>query len=177
MRATRKHNQIVLTVGHFEAQVLEGCLRSILLHYQAAPEQLDPKIAEVWYSTRGCRSAKMSEAETREWRQGLREFKSANLKLIKSWMEQLEAGTGENRRLQLSLEEAAALVSVVNDHRLFLAAKFDIGQAEMDLHSLEALHELQPGRQFALYQIHLLAWLMEELLRSISPDAANWMER
>ena len=78
--------------------------------------------------------------------------------------------------MQLTLEESTTLISVVNDHRLFLAAKHEIGQAEMEMHSLEALHELKPARQFALYEIHLLGWIMEEVLRFTAPEAANWME-
>jgi hypothetical protein len=174
MHATRRNDQIVLTFGSFETQTLERAFGSMLRHYRAAPEQLDPRIAGVWYSTRGCRTAGMSEEETREWRQALRGFKSANLKLIESWARQLLAGKGNSRQLRLTRQESDALLSVVNDHRLLLAAQHEIGQAEMDVHSLEALRELKPGQQFALCEIHLLAWIMEEILRATAPEAANW---
>ena len=179
MNATRHKKRIVLTFGSVETQILQRAFHSILGHYQVAPEQLDPAIADAWYSTRGCRAVRMSEAETREWRQGLHEFKSARVTLIQSWTEQLAADTAAKpgqRQLQLTLEESATLISVLNDHRLFLAAKHEIGQAEMDLHSLATLHELKPARQFALYEIHLLGWIMEEVLRLTAPEAANWME-
>ena len=91
MNAARHKKRIVLTFGLVEAQILQRAFHSILAHYQVKPEQLDPAIADVWYSTRGCRAARMSEADTREWRQGLHEFKSARVKLIQSWTEQLEA--------------------------------------------------------------------------------------
>ena len=175
MHATRRDDRIVLKFGPFETQTLGRALDSMLRNYQADPAQLDPRIAAVWYSTRGCRTAGMSEEETREWRQALHGFKSANLKLIKAWARQLAAGgKGTYRQLSLTRQEAEALLSVLNDHRLLLAAQHEIGQAEMDLHSLEALRELKPDRQFALCEIHLLAWIIEEILRVTAPEAASW---
>ncbi len=164
MHATRHHDRIMLALGPFETQVFERTLRAMLRYYQVKPEELEPRVAELWYSTRGCRTAGMSAAEISEWRAALHEFKSANLKLLQAWAQQL-AGRKAKARLELSQAEAATLLSVVNDHRLLLAAQHEIGQAEMDLHALEALHELAPPRQFALYEIHLLAWMMEEILR------------
>jgi hypothetical protein len=174
VKAARKNDRIVLALGPFETQVFERTVGSILRQYQVEPEHVDPRVAAVWYSTRGCRAAGMTEEEIQEWLHALHEFKSANLKLLSAWAGTLAASKRKSLKLELSLEESATLLSVLNDHRLWLAAQHQIGQAEMDLRSVEALDQLQPAQQFALYEIHLLAWIMEEILRATAPEAANW---
>jgi hypothetical protein len=172
----KRHNDtLTLGLSSFESRLLRRVLNSIIRNYKAKPGQLDPRVAAAWYSTRGCETARMSADETRDWLETLHGYKSANLKLLEGWANQLAQARGESQ-LNIRLDQAAPLMTVLNDHRLFAAAKHDINQAEMDMHSLAAIAKLKPAQQAALYEIHFLAWIVEELLRLISPDAANWME-
>ncbi len=178
MNATRKHSRLILTFGFFENQVLKRIFHSIIQNYQVKPDELDSRVAEAWYSTRGCRTAKMSAEETREWLENLHAYKSGTLALLEDWLRQLARHKAKAGRYQLKLKltDAPSLLTVLNDHRLFAAATHNIGQDEMDMHSLIELQELAPDQQAALYEIHFLAWLMEEILRLSAPEAAAWME-
>jgi len=47
---------------------------------------------------------------------------------------------------------------------LMLAARHDIGEAEMDHHRLEELAHLPAAQRSALFEIHFLAVILEEVL-------------
>lgn len=175
MKATRDGEQVTLTWNALESRVLRQILDSIAAHYRVPPAQVDPRTAAVWYSSRGCETAGMSAEDTRDWLEQLHGFKSANLGLINDWIKQLTQCQQGHYALRINLEQAARLVTVLNDHRLLAAAQHGIGQEEMDLPSQQALQKLAPAQQVALFEIHLLAWIVEELLQLIAPDAANWM--
>lgn len=106
-----------------------------------------------------------------EWTGQMHAFKSENLLLIDAWLNQLAQSASRRTDLALSADQADAFVRILNDHRLRAAAENDIGQDEMDLRDLGAARKLDPQRQTALVEIHFLAWLMEELLRLMAPDA------
>ena len=76
----------------------------------------------------------------------------------------------------MKLADAASLVTIINDHRLHLAAKHDIGQSDMDLRSWAEEEQLSSERQSALVQIELLGWLIEVILRLTAPEAASWSD-
>lgn len=175
MQPSRHNDTLTLSLSSFESRILRRVFTSIIRNYQTKPSQLDPKVAAVWYSTRGCEATKMSAEETRDWLETLHGYKSANLQLLEEWNKQLIRGKA-GCQLEVKLEQATQLMTVLNDHRLFTAARHNINQAEMDMHSLAAIAKLKPAQQAALYEIHFLAWMIEELLRLISPDAASWME-
>jgi hypothetical protein len=176
MLSSRHNDTLTLGLSSFEGRILRRVFSSIIRNYKLKPSQLDPKVASVWYATRGCETARMSADETRDWLETLHGYKSANLELLEEWNKELAASKAGDFKLKVKLDQAAQLIIVLNDHRLFTAAKHDIQQAEMDMHSLSALAKLKPAQQAALYEIHFLAWIVEELVRLISPDAANWME-
>jgi len=67
MRAARRKDDLVLEFGSVEKQILLHTIAAILENYKRKPADIDPRTAAVWYSTRGCKSAGMSEEETREW--------------------------------------------------------------------------------------------------------------
>ena len=175
MRFARKDGRLALTCNLPHSRFLRRILNSIADNYQIKPAQMDPKSAVAWYSRRGCETAKLSEDDTREWLDALHGFRSARLGLLQEWIAQLAAPKAGEYELLVKPEEAHHLVGVFNDHRLLLAARNDIGQAEMDVHLLSATGQLSPARQAALFEIHLLAQIIEELLRWISPEAAQWM--
>jgi len=176
MRIARKDSQLTLALNPFEARLLRRVLRALIENYQIQPDQIDSKAAQAWYSRRGCLAAKMSAEETREWLEHLHSFRSARLGLLERVVAQLAGRKEGDRPLRLPLEEAPDLMAALNDHRLFLAARHDIGQAEMDLRTLEDFETLKPPRRLALLEIHLLAQIVEHLLHYISPEAAGWME-
>ena len=177
MVPSRHNDTLTLALSSFEGRILHRVFSSIIRNYKIKPSQLDPKVASVWYATRGCETAKMSTDETRDWLEMLHGYKSANLELLEEWNKQVAPGKTGEFKLKIKLDQAAQLMTVLNDHRLFTAAKHDIHQAEMDMHSLAAIAKLKPAQQTALYEIHFLAWIVEELVRLIAPDAANWMEQ
>jgi len=175
MQVAREHDRIRLKLNPLEAQIFEQVLRLIIKHYTLKPSELDPKSADAWYSKRGCKTANMTEEETSDWVETLHGFRSGRLAKLQEWVARLS-----DRKTPVELEftfgEASSLLTVLNDHRLFVAARHDIGQHEMDLHSMPALKKLSAAQQNAVCEIHFLAIIMEELLRFVAPEASHWME-
>lgn len=176
MRGLRKKEMLILEFNFLESSLLRRALAEVIRNYKIKPEALDPEIAKWWYSTRGCKSARMSPEEIRDWVSNLHSAKSAHLEKLEQWRKSLSGRKTGAYELNLSLEEGHALMTVLNDHRLLTAGRYGIGQEEMDCHSEEELTHLSPDQQRGLVSIHLLAWIIEELLRLLSPEAASWME-
>src|SRR5262245_46730018 len=126
MLSSRHNDTLSLALSSFEGRLLRRVFGSIIRNYKMKPSQLDPKVAAVWYATRGCETAKMSADETRDWLETLHGYKSANLELLEEWTKQLASGKAEEIQLRVRLDQAAQLMIVLNDHRLFTAAKHDI---------------------------------------------------
>jgi hypothetical protein len=174
MRAGRKNDQLVLQFGTMEKEILFHTVQTILQNYKLKPGELDAKTAAVWYSTRGCKSAGMSAEETRDWIDALYNFKSANAVLLQQWCDQIKEVEPGQFELAVKLEDAASLVTIINDHRLHLAALHEIGQEDMDLRDWVENEQLDSEKQSALVQIELLGWLIEVILRLTAPEAASW---
>lgn len=176
MRAARRNDELVLQFGAVEKELLLHTVSAILENYKLKPGELDPKTAAVWYSTRGCKSAGMSEEETREWVETLYTFKSANARMLKRWCTQIKEIESGNFELAVKIADAASLVTVINDHRLHLAAIHDIGQSDMDMRGWAEDEQLPSEKESALVQIELLGWLIEVILRLTAPEAASWSD-
>lgn len=177
MRAARRNNELVLQFGALEKEILLQTVAAILENYKLKPADLDPRTAAVWYSTRGCKSAGMSEDETREWVETLYDFKGANARLLERCCAQIKEIEPGQFELAVKLADAATLVTVINDHRLHLAAIHEIGQADMDMRGwMDEEEQLPTEKQSALVQIELLGWLIEVILRLTTPEAASWSE-
>ena len=168
MNARRHEGKILLQLNAIEAHLLHRILRVILENYKATPADLDPPTAEVWYSTRGCRSAKMSADETREWLDALHQVKRAHLRHLEDWAAALVQPKPSGHRLSLGLRDADVLLTALNDYRLLTAARHHVGENEMDLRTQREVAELPPARRAALMEIHLLAWVMEEVLAALA---------
>ena len=153
-----------LTLNLFEGRLLRQCLASIGKNYLIPPDQADPQLLASWYSAHGCEAAGRDAAEIAEWQQSLHELRTENLQRVERWQLQLRRAAHGRYQLTLSADETPAFLSVINDHRLLIAAQQTIGEVEMSFQSLRRISQLSAERQAALYEIHLLAYLMEELL-------------
>jgi hypothetical protein len=171
MRATRENDRISLGLNFLEGAVLRRVLAEVIRNYRLKPGEVDPKIAKWWYSTRGCQSANMTAEETQDWIASLHAVKSANLERLVKWAQELaDLKTGQYQ-LTFNVQEAPALLTILNDHRLMTAALYGIGQAEMDAKGRESPGNLKPAQQTALFLMHFLGILLEEILRVTAPDS------
>src|SRR5580765_5136349 len=157
MRVAKTGGELSLTFSVMESRFLLRSLAQIIANYQIKPNELDPKAAAVWYSTRGCERVGMSAEETREWVENLHQYKSAKVQLLKSWTRSAGGSKAGQSQFNLKVEDAPILLTALNDHRLLLAATHDIGQEEMDLRTFSRLQSLKPAEQLALSEIHFLA--------------------
>jgi hypothetical protein len=128
MHAARTGDSLTLSFTFLESRILQGAIGEIVLNYKTKPEDLAPKVASAWYSTRGCTAARMSPEETSEWVENLHQYKSANVQHLLKWSRSLEVPKAGQRQVKMKLEEASILLTALNDHRLLLAARHDIGQ-------------------------------------------------
>ena len=174
MRIHRENSSLNLSLNLVEARFLRHVLSEVIRNYRLRPEELAPKAAHAWYSTRGCSTAKMSAEETREWLKNLHSFKEANLARLEDWARQLGEGHTAHYHLQIKLDDAPHLMTALNDHRLLAAAQHDIGRDEMDANSLSAFAKLRADQRSVLYEIHLLAHVIEEILRALPDSPSNW---
>ena len=166
MRLKRDNDHLILTLNLPESRLVWSVFRQLIASYSLKPDELDPKAASVWYSTRGCLTARMSQEETKEWVNDLHAFKSCNVERLKDWSDKL-AHPKPATSLPIKLADATAFMTAINDHRLMAAACNGITQKEMDSYALFELATLPPQRQAALLEIHFLAWILEETLRAI----------
>ena len=168
MNARRHGEKLLLQLNPIEVHLLHRILRVLLENYTATPSDLDPATAEVWYSTRGCRSAGLSGDDTREWLAALHQVKTAGLRQLEDWAAALAPTQPSGRRLSVDLRDADLLLRALNDYRLMTAARHHVGEAEMNLRTERDVVELPPARRAALTEIHLLAWVMEEILAALA---------
>jgi hypothetical protein len=174
MNAGRVNDRIVLGFKPAEAQLLHRILGAVIRGYEMKPEEVDPRVAEVWYSKRGCTTAGLNEQQTREWIENLHGFKSANLAALRRWRTQLASTTSKAGTLQLTEEESHVLMTALNDHRLMTAARHDIGEDEMSMRNWEAIQSLKPRRQSALIDIMFLAGIIETILALLPGNYGDW---
>jgi hypothetical protein len=168
MRLKRESENLQFTFNPVEAHLLLQVFGQLTERYRLKPEEIDPRTAEAWYSTRGCRSAKMSEDETREWLAHLHTLKCGSLQRLEAWSKQIrEPKPDQAPRLTIPVDDAPAFMTAINDHRLAAAARHDIGQREMDFELSLELAPLPLERQAAILEIHFLAWILEETLRAL----------
>ena len=176
MHLTREPDGLLFSFNPIEANLLRRVLEQLKASYGIDPGDLDPRIAAAWYSTRGCQSAGMSPEDTQHWLEHLHEFKSARVPKIQGWLRQLaqvHAGAPAGAHagasvLRLDLADADPFITLLNGHRLQLAARHEIADREMEVRSHEAMALLPIHQQEALIEIHILAWLIEVTLEAIS---------
>ena len=165
MIARRQADQIVFAFSTLERKVLERALAALLENYKVRPEEADQKGAAVWYSARGCQRARMSADETAEWLKQLHHLRTGRMEVLEICLKQFTAQSQPPWALRIPVSQAEALLTALNDHRLLLAARHDIGESEMSVRSFASLSKLPPDQQTALCEIEFLAYLVEELLQ------------
>src|SRR5688572_24298104 len=151
MRLKRDNDRLIFTLNPPESRLILNVFRQLIASYSLKPGELDPKAASVWYSTRGCLTARMSQEETKEWMNDLHAFKSGNVPRLKEWSNEL-AHPKPPTSLSIRFADATAFMTAINDHRLMAAACNGITQKEMDAYSLFELATLPPGRRAALLE-------------------------
>ena len=174
MQAILTKDQLTLTFTLLETRVLYHILGQIIINYQTPPENLDRKAASVWYSTKGCKRARMSPEDTREWLRTLHQYRSANTERLEKWRRQLSVPKSGTSCMTINVDDTPILLTALNDHRLLIAAQAEIGQEQMDAHSLSAFNKLPSAQQRALSEIHFLASIMEELLQFLPDNPGDW---
>jgi hypothetical protein len=174
MKAARQNDRILLRFAPMEARLLSRVFGSIIRQYAMKPEEIDPRIGDAWYSRRGCISAKMTEEQTREWVEALHTFKSANTALLGRWRRNLAPRVNHIPQLELTDEDSHTLVTVLNDHRLMCAARYNIGEQEMNLRSLAELQHVKPRQRAALVDIMFLAAIIETVLALLPGNYGDW---
>ncbi|HMJ64022.1 MAG TPA: hypothetical protein VK615_01635 [Candidatus Binatia bacterium] len=174
MKAVRENDRIVLRCSPLEARLLRRVFATIARHYEVKPAEIHPSIAAVWYSTRGCASARMTDEQTREWVETLHNLKSANVALLRKWRQAIAPRPNAVAQLDLPDEESHVLLTVINDHRLMRAARYDIGDFEMSVRTLAALQNLKPRQRAALLDITFLAGIIEAVLALLPGNYGDW---
>jgi len=165
MIARRQADQIVFAFSTLERKVLERSIAALLQNYKVRPEEADQKITAVWYSARGCQRARMSADETAEWLKQLHLVRTGRMEVLEVCLKQFTAQSQPPWALRIPVSRAEALLTALNDHRLLLAARHDIGEAQMSVRTFAALTKLPPDQQTALCEIEFLAYMVEELIQ------------
>src|SRR5262245_16069965 len=132
MHAVTRKGRLILTVEERERRPFQRVLEAIIRNYKTPPETLPAAVSQVWYSTAGCRSARMSEDQTAEWIDELHTIRKSRLRLLQRCVRELESADKGSSELRMSIDQGVALMTALNDHRLFLAARHNIGEAEMN---------------------------------------------
>ena len=169
MRVERQNQAIRFDFSSPEVRLLLHILARAVVHYRLRPGDLDPRAAAVWYSTRGCAAARMSEAETKEWVEHLHFLKSERIEGINCWRQSLSEGDADAGTLELSPPQATAFMMVLNDYRLLCAAMHGIEEGEMAVQTPTDYARLPAQQRQALFEIHFLAWVVEETVQCLVP--------
>src|SRR5258706_4167675 len=164
MIARREKNRILFSFSSLERKALERTLAALIEGYKVQPEELDEKAATVWYSSRGCKTDRMSADETSEWLRHLHSLRLGRIEILQSCRKQLAERSHPPWMLQVPVQNAEALLTALNDYRLLIGVRHDIGEREMRLRTLASLSRLPPEQQTALWQIEFLAYVVDELL-------------
>jgi len=147
-----------------ETELLRGILYDIDKAYAIPADQLESNVRTVWYSGEGFRSVEMSPEDIKEWNESLQEFRGQNRTYCQEWIALLLEG-GDPLVWRVTRAEADTLLTVLNDYRLYQAARHEIGEEEMD-QDFSAIKSV--SMRMALLEIHFLAWLMEMVLQALS---------
>jgi hypothetical protein len=139
-------------------RVFEGLVKD----YRANPRDLNERVRETWYSSRGRKDAGQNQEDFEEWIRQLQQFRGEYSSLAADWLKTWKMIKQEPFLWTLESEHVDPFLTLINDYRLARAAEMDIGQGEMDAQWDEIPDR---ARRMALAEIHILAAMMEGLIR------------
>lgn len=153
MQIHNKPDGVVLEFFPAEAHFLAGILDRIARTYEedASGGARAPELGNSGYAGE----------DIEAWNAECHEWGSENAALARKWSAHLREDTGEWIRWGLSPEEVEKFLLLSNDHRMYLARRFKVTEADMELMPDEMEGD---ERRMVLLEIHLLAQLMELLL-------------
>jgi hypothetical protein len=158
-----------LSVILFDAEwaYLRLILEEIRENYEIDPDDLPPPVRKRWYSEETVQSVSDSAEDRMQWLKDLAEFRSQNRDTIGRWLETIGKLSQFPCEWLVSETEIDCLLTTLNDHRLFLASRFDISEREMDTEIQELPGEEKRG---AVMGIHFCAWLMEMVILALEDE-------
>jgi hypothetical protein len=164
MKVERNPNGLEVLLFSVEAYYLRKALIQVAQNYRIHPVEFDDQTAEVWYSPQGHASVDAYQEDKDIWNESLFEFRNTRLGDLQIWIEDLTEGR-EFYLLPLTFEKADTLVSIINDHRLLVAAEHDFSKEELDQNLDEVDEE---DKREALMEVHVLAFFIEMILAELN---------
>ncbi len=143
------------------ADFLRNVFRSMRDAYKTRPSEMNSAIRTVWYSETG-HPEDATDEERELWNDSLYDFRCERGRMLERWMEQLQKPAPVT--LKANAAEHEALLIIMNDYRLALAAKFEVSEEDMDANILEVS---DTQKRFALIQMYFLSAFMTRLLEAI----------
>lgn len=147
---------LIRAEAHFTAHVLTR----ILENYDAPAQGTDE--AATARDGRMClrRSGATPEDEAL-WMEERAAFRSGHAKMLRRWQRHLAGVTGDWAHWRMDQREIEIFLLAANDHRMYLAHHYSVGEKDMESGLEEIADE---DRRMALVEIHYLAQMMEMLL-------------
>jgi|GEM_PF-3422961 len=150
---------VVLTLARAEAHFVAHVLGRILENYESPAG--DEGFTARWDGRDALRRSGAAEEDEALWMEERAAFRGAHAEALRSWRQHLAGLQGEWAEWALDRKDIEIFLLTANDHRMYLAHRYSIGEGDME----SRLEEIgDDDRRMALVEIHLLAQMMEMLL-------------
>ncbi|MDE1171985.1 MAG: hypothetical protein PW734_12395 [Verrucomicrobium sp.] len=173
MKAHFAEGMLALEFENSEKELLILSLVETFNMYEIDPAQLPERLQRYWtglLSTRQAQDADLEEAAS-DLRDTRLAWRSDRAKLLEQWLGAEGNLTGEGDDLfTLDDDEIEAFLAILNERRLLLAALNGIGETQMDVNPA-ALPTREMQR--AVWEIHFLAYVMENCLAALSDGGSE----
>lgn len=140
--------------GPAEARFVQAILHHILENYRTGPD-LDGG------GSAALRASGYAPEDEVLWKEERAGFRSAHAGALERWCAALGEAAGEWHLWVLPAAEIETFLLVANDHRMYLARRFQVEEADM---TADPMDMPDAGRRMALVEIHVLAQMIEMLL-------------
>lgn len=150
---------VSITLARAEAHFVAHVLGRILENYESPAG--DEGFFLRWDGREALRRSGVLEEDEALWMEERAAFRSAHAEALRVWRQHLAGLRGEWLEWRLDRKEIEIFLLTANDHRMYLAYRYSISEADME----SRLEEIDDDdRRMALVEIHLLAQMMEMLL-------------
>jgi hypothetical protein len=161
----REHLKVILS--DLEVELMKQVLSVVARDYGIQPQELDPKLREVWYASNGFQSGEFSEDDEEIWMHSLKEFRGENGRRIQRWLEFLVSDS-DPVHWEISFYDVEMFLIAINDYRLSLGAKYDVQEQDMAEDWDVLKNRLESSTKcIAIDQIHFLGWFMECVMEAM----------